>query len=60
MKNTKKIKFQLFLKWGKKNDWKKTLDPKIVKKIEKNFEKEMKNSVYLNYKINLDKICIFY
>ena len=43
-KNGKKIPF---FNLGPKNDWKKLLDLEIIKKIEKNFEKEMKELGYL-------------
>jgi len=43
-KTNKKLKF---FNLGKKNDWKKFLDNKIRKKVEENFEKEMKELNYL-------------
>ena len=45
-KNNKKIKF---FNLGKKNNWKKILDPKIEKKITNLFQQELKE---LNYIIN--------
>ena len=43
-KTNKKLKF---FNLGKKNDWKRLLDNKIIKKVEQNFEKEMKELNYL-------------
>ena len=43
-KTNKKLKF---FNLGKKNDWKRFLDNKIRKKVEENFEKEMKELNYL-------------
>ena len=36
-----------FFNLGKKNDWKKILDPAIIQKIEKAFKKEMEELEYL-------------
>ena len=47
LKDRKKSKVSTFFKMGKKRKWKKTLDPEIVKKIEENFEKEMKELQYI-------------
>ena len=44
LQTNKKINF---FHQGKKNDWKKLLDKKIVEKIENNFSKEMKELKYL-------------
>ena len=47
LKDTKESKVSTFFKMGEKREWEKTLDPKIVKEIEKNFEKEMKELNYI-------------
>ena len=47
LKNRKENKVSTFFKMGEQRKWKKNLDPRIIEKIEKSFEKEMKELQYI-------------